>query len=399
MPSGADDRSIVHVDLDAFFAAVEQLDNPELRGQPVLVGGQGPRAVVATASYEARPFGCRSAMPMALARRLCPQAIVVPPRFWRYRELSDAMFDILDDFTPVIEPLSIDEAFLDLSGTQRLLGGAQTVARRIKQRVRDELKLTISVGVAPNKFLAKLASDLHKPDGLTIVGREDVDRLLPPLPISRIWGIGPRTQARLNDLGIRTIGDIRKLPLELLVQNFGSEGERYYRLARGLDDRPVTPDSRAKSIGQEQTFGIDIADAEELRRILLGQVEQVAWRLRRSGLRAGGVTLKIRDGQFNTITRAGRLAEPTDLTKPLWDAARTVFDAWAHTQFKPLRLLGVQATRLSGEAPQLPLFDDEQQQRQRRVDDAIDRIRQKYGQAAVRRGQVTRRQTNQQNES
>lgn len=375
--------------MDAFFAAVEQLDNPALRGKPILVGGTGPRAVVATASYEARPFGCRSAMPMSQARRLCPQAIVVPGRYHRYREVSEAMFHILDDFTPLIEPLSIDEAFLDLTGTQRLLGDAPSVARRIKQRVREELELTISVGVSFNKFLAKLASDLQKPDGLTVIGPDDVDRILPPLPIGKIWGIGPRTQARLNDLGIHTIGDIRKLPPEVLDAKFGIEGQRYYRLARGLDDRDVTPDSQAKSIGQEQTFGIDIADPEELRSVLLGQVEQVARRLRKSRLRARGLSLKIRDGAFRTITRATTLESSTDLTQALWHAACSVFDAWAKSSFKPLRLLGVQATNLTCAAEQLPLFADPDAQRHKRVDAAMDKINEKFGKFAVKRGRTT----------
>jgi DNA polymerase-4 len=376
--------------MDAFFAAVEQLDNPELRGKPILVGGDGPRSVVTTASYEARPFGCRSAMPMAVARRLCPQAIIVRPRFQRYRQASDAMFRILEDFTPVIEPLSIDEAFLDLTGSERLLGDATTVASQIKLRVREELKLTTSVGVAPNKFLAKLASDMHKPDGLTVIGADDVDRVLPPLPISRIWGVGPKTQTRLNDLGIKAISDIRRLPLKLLIEQFGSEGARYHRLAHGVDDRQVTPDSRAKSIGQEQTFGINIDDAEELRSVLLGEVEHVSSRLRKHSIRAGGVTLKIRDGDFNTVTRAAKLEEPTNLTQRLWDAARGVFDKWAAGAFKPLRLLGVQATQLTSDAEQLDLFNDSGRDRQRRVDQTVDRINARFGGRTIRRGKWAR---------
>lgn len=374
--------------MDAFYAAIEQLDNPQLRGKPILVGGDGPRSVVTTASYEARPFGCRSAMPMQSARRLCPQAIVVRPRFHRYHEVSSQMFDILYDFTPAIEPLSIDEAFLDLTGAERLLGDAVSVARRIKQRVRDELHLTISVGVAPNKYLAKLASDLHKPDGLTVIGTPDIDRVLPPLPISRIWGIGPKTQARLNDLGIRTIGDLRRLSADELIQRFGAEGDRYHRLSRGLDDRPVTPDSQAKSIGQEQTFGVDIADPDELRVILLGQVEHVARRLRKSGLCARGLSLKIRDGRFNTITRATMFDRATDITQVLWNSAQGVFNAWASAQFKPLRLLGVQATHLQTGVGQLQLFEDARDAQQKRVDAAMDRINERFGANVVRRARA-----------
>jgi DNA polymerase IV len=382
----AAERTILHVDLDAFFAAVEALDNPELRGKPVLVGGNGPRAVVSTASYEARPFGCRSAMPMATALRLCPQAIVVKPHYHRYRELSDRMYRILEDFTPVIQPMGLDEAFLDLTGSEKLLGDGKAVAGQIKQRVRDELKLTISAGVAPNKFLAKLGSDLQKPDGLTVINAQNLDQILPPLPISRIWGIGPKTAKKLNGLGIHKIGDFRRLPLKLLVDQFGAEGARYHQLAHGQDDRPVTPDSQAKSIGQEQTFGVDIDDPDELRTILLSEVQNVASRLRRHGLLARGVTLKIRDGQFNTITRAGKLEEPSDVTQVLWECASGIFDKWASQSFKPLRLLGAQATHLSSDAAQLPLFEDQSTLRQRRVDDALDRINSKLGHRVVRRG-------------
>lgn len=384
------ERSILHVDLDAFYAAVEQMDNPQLRGKPVLVGGTGPRAVVSTASYEARPFGCRSAMPMMQARRLCPQAIVVRPRFQRYRELSDRMFSILEDYTPTIQPISIDEAFLDLTGSQRLLGDSTSVARQIKQRVRAEVGLTISVGVAPNKFLAKLASDLQKPDGLTIITQKEIDELLPTLPIGKIWGIGPRTNAKLNDLGIRTIGDIRKLTLKVLTDRFGSEGARYHHLSFGRDERPVTPDSKAKSIGHEQTFGENIDDAEELRTILLEQVEHVASRLRKHHLLARGVTLKIRDGEFKTITRAGRFEEPSDATQVLWESARETFDKWANASFKPLRLLGVQANGLQMETSQLDLFQDDCNARQRRLDDAVDEINSRLGSRAVRRGRGLR---------
>lgn len=381
-------RSILHVDLDAFFASVEQLDNPSLRGKPVLVGGNGPRSVVTTASYEARPFGCRSAMPMSIARRLCPQAIIVPPRFSRYRELSERMFQILNQYTPVIEPAGIDEAFLDLTGADRLLGPGDEVARQIKKHIRDELKLTISVGVSVNKFLAKLASDLNKPDGLTIIRDQDIDHILPPLPIGRIWGIGPKTAGRIHDLGIKTIGDIRKLPLKSLIDRWGSEGARYHHLAFGRDDRPVTPDSQAKSIGQEQTFGEDVADVDALRAILLSQVEHVAGRLRRHGLRARGITLKIRDGAFRTITRANRLDEASDATQVLWDAARLVFDKWAATAFNPVRLIGIQAKGLTTDDEQLGLFEDAGLQKQRRVDEAVDRINARLGRRAVRRGQT-----------
>jgi len=227
--------------MDAFFASIEQMDHPELKGKPVLVGYDGPRGVVATASYEARPFGCHSAQPMVQAKRLCPHAIIVPVRHDRYGEISSQMFAILDDFSPVIEPLSIDEAFLDLTGTANLLGPAETAAQRMKDRIKKEIGLTASVGVAPNKFLAKLGSDLHKPDGLTVIRPEDVDVLLPPMPVTKIWGIGPAMAARLKLLGINTIGDLRKFPLTVLRQQIGDDAEHYQRLAHGLDDRLSAP--------------------------------------------------------------------------------------------------------------------------------------------------------------
>ena len=369
--------------MDAFFAAVEQRDNPALRGKPLLIGHDGPRGVVATASYEARPFGCHSAQPMAVAKRLCPRAIILPVRGERYREVSQQMFAILDEFSPIVEPLSIDEAFLDLSGTERLLGSAKVVAQRLRERIKSELHLTASVGVAPNKFLAKLASDMNKPDGLMIISPEDIDRILPPLPITKLWGIGKATAARLEPLGLRSIGDLRAKPLEWLEKHLGSEAERYYRLARGLDDRRVIPDQEAKSIGHEQTFEVDVADPEEIRRVLLDQVEQVGRRLRRHGLQARGVALKIRYGKFQTINRSTTLEEATDATAELWHAAKELFDAWP---FQPVRLIGMTAERLSQGAGQLSLFANPQRERQRALDAVADRITQKFGHKAIRRG-------------
>lgn len=376
-------RSILHLDMDAFFAAIEQRDRPELRGKPILIGHDGPRGVVSTASYEARPFGCHSAQPMAVAKRLCPQAIVVPVRGSHYGDVSQQMFRILDEFSPAIEPLSIDEAFLDLTGTERALGPAEDVARRLKQRIRSELQLTASVGLAPNKYLAKLASDLRKPDGLVIIRAEDVDQVLPPLPVTRLWGIGKVTAARLEPLGIRTIGDIRSKSMEWLEQHLGSEAERYYELARGIDDRPVVSDHDARSISHEQTFEIDVAEADEVRQVLLEQVEQVAWRLRRQGFLAQGVTLKIRYGNFQTVTRSAKLPTPTDVTQELWDAARGLFDAWS---FRPVRLIGMRADRLSAGAEVPELFPDPEHEKQKKLDSVADRIASKFGKGAIRRG-------------
>ena len=252
-------RTILHLDMDAFFASVEQRDHPELRGKPLLIGHDGPRGVVSTASYEARPFGCRSAMPMITAKRLCPQAIVLPVRNERYHEVSQQMFAILEEYSPLVEPLSIDEAFLDLTGTELALGEPVQVARQLKDRIKRELGVTASVGVAPNKFLAKLASDMEKPDGLTVIREEDIDRVLPPLPVTKLWGIGPATAAKLEPLGIRTIGDLRGWPLDSLRRYLGNEAERYVQLASGIDHRPVVPDRQAKSIGHEQSSASTLA--------------------------------------------------------------------------------------------------------------------------------------------
>jgi len=375
-------RSILHLDMDAFFAAVEQRENPSLVGKPLLIGHDGPRGVVATASYEARVYGCHSAQPMSVAKRLCPHAIVLPVRMNLYKRASDRMFAILDEFSPLVEPLSIDEAFLDLTGTERLLGDPRAVARRLKDRIRSDLGLTASVGLAPNKFLAKLASDIDKPDGLTVIRPEDIDRLLPPMPVTKLWGIGKVTAEKLKNLGVRTIGDLRARPERWVREFFGSEADRYYRLARGQDDRPVVPDSAAKSIGHEQTFEVDLADPAAVRRVLLGQVEHVAARLRRHGLLARGVSLKIRFGDFQTVSRSATLPAHTDATSDLWEAARGLFDRW---EFRPVRLIGVTAERLSTGLGQMALFTDAERERQRRLDAAADRINQKFGRRAIRR--------------
>ena len=379
-------RAILHVDMDAFFASVEVLDDPSLRGKPVLVGHDGPRGVVAAASYEARKFGCHSAQPMAVAKRLCPQAVIVKGHFHRYRELSDQVFAIFERYTPQIQPLSIDEAFLDVTGSLRALGPAEQIARNIKNAIKAETGLTGSVGVAPNKFLAKLASDMDKPDGLTIIRPEDIDRILPPLPLSRMWGIGPKTARKLADLNIKTFGDLRKMSDEWLQDRFGSDAQHYHDLARGIDDRPVTPDRQAKSIGQEETFGVNVADKDELRQTLFTQAEQVGRRLRKAGLRAKAVWVKIRFGDFQTISRQCTLDEPTDVTTILYDAAKRLFDAWAKESFSPVRLIGMAGKHLIEGGGQLSLFPDPETQKQRAVDQVVDRINQKLGKGRIRRG-------------
>jgi DNA polymerase IV len=385
----APSRAILHVDMDAFYAAVEQLDHPELRGKPVLVGSTSGRGVVMTASYEARPFGCHSAQPMAVAMRLCPHALVVPTRMWRYQEVSDVVFDILHEFTPLVEPLSIDEAFLDVTGSLRLFGSPLKIARTLKERIHKATGVTASVGVAPNKFLAKLASDLEKPDGLTVIDTDNIDRVLPPLPVSKLWGVGPKTAQRLEGMAVHTFGDIRKLSPERLQRLCGVNGEHYYRLAHGLDDREVTPDGQAKSIGQEETFGENLTDPQAVRDVMLAQAEQVGSRLRRHRLRARGVTVKIRFGAFKTITRAATLPAPTDLTADLWNHARATFDRWATREFQPVRLIGVSANRLTRGGEQLDLFDAASKARARRLDGTLDRINARFGRRSIHRSGET----------
>jgi len=372
--------------MDAFFASIEQLDDPALRGRPVLVGYDGPRGVVAAASYEARTFGCHSAQPMSIARRRCPQAAIVPVRFARYREISQRMFGIFDEFSPLVEPLSVDEAFLDLTGAEKLLGAGEIVAQNIKLRIRSELSLTASIGVAPNKFLAKLASDLRKPDGLVVVQPQDVDALLIPLPVTKLWGVGPATAERLKRIGIEKVGDLRRRSAETLTQLLGNDAEWFLRLAHGVDDRPVVSDREAKSIGQEQTFGVDVAVPDDVRRVLLEQVEHVGRRLRKHGLFARTISLKLRYGDFETITRATTLEHATDGTSELWAVASGIFDAWARTSFQPIRLIGMTASQLSHGEGQMALFVDAKSQRQKKVDAVADQIASKFGGKALRRG-------------
>jgi len=380
-------RRILHVDMDEFFAAVEKLDDESLRGRCLLIGGDpARRGVVSTASYEARKFGCRSAMPMATAVRLCPQAVVLPVRMDRYQQVSDRVFEVLGRYSPLVEPVSIDEAFLDVTGCQRLLGPAGRIARAIKGDIRGELGLTASVGVAPNKFLAKLASDLEKPDGLVVLTEETFQQVLDPLGVRTLWGVGPAAERRLHELGIRTIAQVRRADSRLLTDALGQWGEELRRLAAGQDDRPVTPDWQARSISQEETFAEDIGDVGLLGDVLDGQAEQVARRLRAAGLKARTVTLKLRYGDFRTITRSGTLAEATDLTEDIRGKARQLLAAWAKAGGGALRLLGVGVSGLSGGGGrQLPLFDDPRRGKLRRLDRALDDIAERFGPDAVSR--------------
>ena len=380
-------RQILHVDMDEFFAAVEKLDNPELAGKCVLVGGSAEgRGVVSTASYEARVFGCRSAMPMVTAMRLCPHAVVLPGRYERYRQVSEQVFEIFTRYSPLVEPLSIDEAFIDVTGSLRLLGPGEQIARSLKDAIRGEVGLTASVGVAPNKFLAKLASELEKPDGLAVITPENVQQVLDPLGIRKLWGIGPATEKRLERLNIHTFGQLRRASPATLATAMGQGAQELQRLARGEDDRPVVPDHRAKSISQEYTFPQDVADYDQLGDVLVQQAAQVARRLRRAALKARAVTLKLRTGDFVTRTRSATLSEATNLTEELLDAARKLLAAWRSENPAALRLLGVGAGQLVATGGQLPLFGQAQREKLQRLDRTLDDIARRFGSGAVRRG-------------
>lgn len=379
---------ILHVDMDAFYASVEELDNPALAGRPVVVGGTPDgRGVVAAANYAARRFGIHSAMPAAQAKRLCPQAVFIRSRMDRYAQLSRAIRTIFARYTPLVEPLSLDEAFLDVTSSLRLFGDAQTIARRIKRDIRDELGLVASVGVAPNKFLAKLASDLNKPDGLVVVPTHAIEAFLAPLPVSRLWGVGKVANRDLAELGVQTIGDLRNVPEELLERRFGRSAAHLRRLARGIDDRPVVPDRDAKSISHETTFATDIDDAEILRSWLLELSEQVATRLRRHALRGRTVFIKVRYADFRTVTRSESLDAPTSVTRVLYLAAARLLRAELGSRPPPVRLLGMGVSGVTAETlEQGELFEETNREQQRRIDSVVDEIKTRFGNRALRRG-------------
>jgi nucleotidyltransferase/DNA polymerase involved in DNA repair len=381
-------RRVVHIDMDAFYAAVEQLDHPEFRGRPVIVGadpkgGKG-RGVVSTASYEARPFGVHSAMPISQAYRLCPQAIFLPVRMARYHEISARIFAIFQRYTDVVEPLSIDEAFVDVTGSTRLFGSVEDIAQRIKQDIVREECLVASVGVAPNKFLAKLASDLSKPDGFLVLHEADVEAFLCELPVSRLWGVGKQTTRQLEALGLCTIGQLAQWSQPQISKRFGSLGAHIWQLAHGIDDRQVTPHRDPKSIGAETTFAKDTYDAEILRRTLLELAEKVGQRLRAEGFMTTKVTLKYRDAEFVTLTRTQSLAEPTAVAIDLYHAASKLFSQ-VPSEGRKVRLLGVAASELTSLAQQqLSLFSETTHKRLQ-AERAEDAIKARFGPQAITR--------------
>jgi len=373
------DRIILHVDMDAFYASVEQRDDPNLKGRPVIVGadpkeGRG-RGVVAACSYEARKFGVRSALPISQAWKLCPQGAFVPVRMDRYVEVSKQVMEVLHRFTNLVEPLSIDEAFLDVSGSTALFGSPEQIARAIKKQIREATGLCASVGVAPNKFVAKIASDLKKPDGLVIVRQEEVEEFLRLLPISRLWGVGPKTEERLHQMGIRTIGDLRSNP----------QSEHLHELAFGRDNRPVVPDWEARSISNETTFEEDTADRELMLRTIRRLSESVGRRLRVEDQRARCITLKIRYEGFETHTKQMTLDRPTQSDDEIVRSAKALFEQFPLD--RKVRLLGVGSSDLarSGQEPsQLGLFTEPANNDA--LDRTVDAIRSKFGNDSVRRG-------------
>ncbi len=371
-------RQIIHLDLDAFFAAVEQRDDPRLRGRPVVVGGPRRRGVVAAASYEARRFGVRSAMPIAEALRRCSRLVVVAPRREAYAAASAQVFAIFARYTPLVEGLSIDEAFLDVSASRRLFGDGETIAREIKAAVRREVQLTISAGVAPNKFVAKIASDLGKPDGLVTVADAEVARFLAPLPLERMWGVGPKAAARLRAAGMGTIGDLARASPAHLEALLGSWGPVVHQLAGGVDDRPVEPFTAQKSVGAEETFAIDRVTAEELEPALLEQAQRVAHRLWQENLCGRVVTLKLKWADFQLQTRRVCLPEPVFDTDAIYAAARRLL-AGVPLGRRGVRLTGVAVSDLSAGPPPPVLFPDRDRQRRERLERASNAIRERFG--------------------
>jgi len=383
-------RTILHLDMDAFFAAVEQRDNPGLQGRAVIVGGLSDRAVVTTASYEARRYGVHSAMPMFQARRKCPQAIIVAPRRKRYQEVSRTVMGLLREFTPLVEPVSIDEAYLDVTGCERLFGPPPLLAERIKTRIRETVALTCSIGIAPNRFLAKIASDMDKPDGLTRIAAGEVLAFTEKLPVGKVPGVGPMTLETLRRLGIRTLGELRKFPDGLLERRLGRFGRRLKSLAFGVDFTPVEPFAPAKSVSSEETLAVDTADQTVLRNQLLQQAETVGAQLRKMGLRARTITLKLKYADFSQITRSVTLPGATQAADTIFGTALNLLQA--QPLARKVRLIGVGASHfLPQSAPfQMTLFDGAAQRNAgwEKVDRTVDAISRKFGRGKVRKASL-----------
>ncbi len=374
-------KAIIHLDMDAFYAAVEVLDNPALRGKPVIVGGSEKRGVVSSASYEARKFGVHSAQPVATAMRLCPKGIFVPVKMSRYKEVSEQVFEIFNHYTPLVEPLSIDEAFLDVTGCVKLFGFPEEIAEMIKRQVVKEIGITVSAGVAPSKFVAKIASDLQKPDGLTVVREDQLKDFLEPLPIDKLWGVGKTTQKALAMLGIRTIGDLSRFPADVLERNFGKHGTHLHLLSHGIDDREVEVIREVKSIGHEETFLHDLMDIEVVRKELLSLATRVSRRLRSEEVVGKTVTLKVKYNDFVQVTRSETLPEATEDGGEIFRRCCGLLEK-TEVGKRPVRLLGISVSQLCapGEEKQLSLFQARfTAPKRKKLNLALDEISEKYG--------------------
>ena len=381
-------RVIAHIDMDAFFAAIEQRDNPALLGKPVVVGadpkgGKG-RGVVSTCSYEARRYGIHSAMPISEAYRRCPDAVFLPVHMRKYSAVSRDIFKILSDFTPDVEPVSIDEAFLDITGSYHLFGSALETCRKMKERIKDQLRLSASVGIAPTKMAAKIASDHSKPDGLLEITPSKMFEFLWPLPVERMWGVGPRMQKELNKLGVQTIGDMAETSEAVLCEHFGARGRHLYALAHGVDAREVRTDDEIKSVSHEHTFGIDTADKRQIYDVLSVLSEKVSRRLRQYGLKGGTITLKVRLKDFKTFTRDHTFPERTNFFEPIYKTSKMLFDAF-HQEGSQYRLVGVRLAHFHDPYVQEGLFDDPKTEKMERMHRAIDTIKDKFGEEMIRR--------------
>ena len=387
MDSWTDLRKILHVDMDAFYASVEQRDEPSLLGKPVVVGGRpNSRGVVSAASYEARKFGIHSAMPLAEALRRCPEAVFLPVNGQKYREVSLQIREIFLAYTPMVEPISLDEAFLDVTGSTSLFGPANTIALTIKRRIQQELNLTASVGLASNKFLAKLASDLRKPNGFVVVPPDKVQEFLDPLSVERIWGVGKKTAEQLHAFNIKTIRDLRNLEQGYLTRLFGVSGTQLFQLAHGIDDRPVESDRMVKSIGREITFATDVADLEVLKTALLTQAIDVGRSLRKEDYKGKTITLKVRYDDFRTVSRSRTLLRATNLDNVIYQEACTLLKEVSLKQ--PLRLIGLTLHNLTDQIEdQLSLFEEPQMDHET-LSKVLDFVKEKYGEKSITRARL-----------
>ena len=382
-------RKIIHIDMDAFYAAVEQRDNPHLRGLPVIVGGEAEkRGVVSAASYEARAFGVRSAMPTSQAKRLCPQGIFLPVRMHRYREVSGQILALLEEYTPLIEPLSLDESYLDVTGSETLFGPPSKIAQEIKRRIYQTTGLTASAGIAPNKFLAKIASDWKKPDGLVEIKTDEVEEFLRELPIAKLGGVGKSTEEVLRGLGIFKVGQLANYPPALIEKNLGKFGLELVTLARGEDDRPVMPHWDPKSISQEETFTPDLHELPKMKKVILEQAEQVGWELRRQKWKGSTIQLKVRYPDFSSVTRSATLPSPTDQGMVIYHTAMKLLEKTDALK-KKARLIGVGISNLHrrDEPEQRSLFHAHQKKAEDSTA-AIDQIWEKFGREAIKRASL-----------